>query len=307
MGNNGNRRVLGKCEQCRCLEANDELAKLRAEKHKSLVAVIAKAPDPKIISRQIMELGPQDLLALMLQSKKDVGGNGFKLVQTTGAGRRHGNNSSYIAEAFGLTLPSIKFTIIEMDSSQVTEYTKKMTAGAFQESQLVGLSPTAWHMGAFKITKRMLLPGTNILVVRWSDGKDPTIIQFGCVNVDVKTKAASFLAVRKGRAQALSERGDGAFGVMQTSGKLTDRMQEQLNERGGLFVPCKGISMKHVYLHHEPQKSKRKTIASSFLHVVPHQATNANLVMVTTVAAAKAILQSCAATKKYGRSRQGGS
>ena len=178
------------------------------------------------------------------------------------------------------------------------EYTKKMTAGAFQESQIVGLSPNAWHMGAFKITKRMLLPGMNILVVKWNDGKNPTVIQFGCVDVDIKTKAASFMSVRKGSSQKLSERGGGAFRLMQTSGKLTNRMQEQLSEHGGLFVPCKGIRMKHVYLHHEQRTSKRKTIASSFLRVVPHQATNTKPVMVTTVAAAKAILQSCGATQK---------
>ena len=173
-----------------------------------------------------------------------------------------------------------------------------MTVGVFQESQTVGLSPNTSHMGAFKITKRMLLSGTDILVVKWSDGKVPTVIQFGCVDVDHKTKAASFMSVRKGSSQTLSECGDGAFGLTRTSGKLTNRMREQLSERSGMIVRCKGVSMKHVYLHHEPRKCKRKTIASSVLRVVPHQATNTKPKMVTTVAAAKAILQSCDAKRK---------
>ena len=296
LGANGKRRVLGECEQCKCLKANDELAKLRAQNHIEIATVLAQAPGPVILSRCTKMLGPQNLFELMLKSDKDIDGKGFELLLSTGARRGRDNDSGNVARVFGLVMPPIMFTVVVMDSTSCTAYTNQ-TKG-FRDSQMVGMSPNVWRASAFKISRRMLLPGTNILVVKWSDGKDPTIVQFGCIDAPVETKVASFKAVRRGGATEMSERGGGAFGIMHTNGKLTPHMKAQLKERGGLFVPCKGISMKHIYLHHNPRKRRRSTNPASFLRVVPHQATNEKKTMDITVAAAKSILRSCGSTRE---------
>ena len=162
-------------------------------------------------SRSVKVVSAQNLLELMLENEKDIGGKGFELVQQV-PGRGRKKDSGAAANAFGLLLGPIKFTVIELDSTAITEYAKRVTGGRFRDCQLVGLSPNLWHDSALKITSHMLLPGTNFLVIKWSDGHDPTIIQFGCVDVPAQMKAASFMTVRQSSDTKLSERGGGALG-----------------------------------------------------------------------------------------------
>jgi len=240
-----------------------------------------------------------NLFRRLIDSKHDLNRKAYELLHeaTSGASGRTSRSSTadnlaqcdQTAAVLHLLVPPFRYDVWLWDAAQ-TRQSVHQACPAFQEKHFVAAGPEQWHNREVVIGYKDSRD-VEFIVTKWANKKDAAILQFNSVKASPDIQSKSWISVRKASTCSYVERGGGAFGLWNAGTKLPEKLQEQVAARGGLWLGVNGATLRHLYLHHEPNGKK------GLLRIVPHQATNQRMACITTTIAARRLVISCAATR----------